>query len=63
MELTDAFGRMFAAVSETELRKNPRVKKKILKMRFLIELFDKAKKRTERSVSKDETKTKSIHKV
>lgn len=63
MELTEAFGRMLGAVSETELRKNPRVKRKILRMRFLLELFEKAKKRTGRRENKDEAKTKSIHEV
>jgi len=63
MEMTENFNRMFQAVSEVELRKNPRLKKKILKLRILLKLFDKNHRRAERMALKDETEIKPVHKV
>ena len=63
MKLTESFNRMLEAISESELRQNTRIKRKILKIRFLLHLFEKIQKQAERRKIKDETEIESIHEV
>lgn len=63
MELTENFNRMFQAVSDVELRQNPRLKKKILKLRSLLKIFEKNEKRAERIEAGNEAKPKPVHEV
>lgn len=63
MKLNENFNRMLEAISDSELRRNSRIKKKVLKIKFLLQLFEKIQKQTERRKIKDEAETKSIHEV